>query len=253
MAVRAVVFDLFDTLVDLDAASMPRAELGGRRVPYTLSEMHACVSEHCAVAADDFLALMREIDAELRATRYAEHREVPSDLRFGTLVERLGIPAAGLTERLVRTHMRGLRGQVRAVDHHPEVLARLRRSARTGLCSNFSHAPTALDVLADSRLDVHLDAVVISEQVGIRKPRAEIFAAALDALGAAPHETLHVGDDLEADIRGAAEAGLRTVWITRRVADPDAALARYDGPRPDRCITDLAELPDVVAALSPAA
>ena len=45
-----------------------------------------------------------------------------------------------------------------------------------------------------------------------------------------PEELLHVGDNLVADIEGAATLGMRTVWLTRKVKDPDAALAAYEGP-----------------------
>jgi putative hydrolase of the HAD superfamily len=132
------------------------------------------------------------------------------------------------------------------------VLDRLRRTLRLGLCSNFSHSATALAVLEDAGLRDRLDpaALVISDVFGLRKPRAEIFAEVVSRLGVAPAETLHVGDSLRADIAGAANAGLRTAWITRRVADAEAALAAHEGPRPDHVIGDLAELPGLVAVLS---
>jgi FMN hydrolase / 5-amino-6-(5-phospho-D-ribitylamino)uracil phosphatase len=50
---------------------------------------------------------------------------------------------------------------------------------------------------------------------GSGKPEAGIFHAACTRLGSAPHETLHVGDDPELDVLGAARAGLRTCWINR--------------------------------------
>jgi hypothetical protein len=40
---------------------------------------------------------------------------------------------------------------------------------------------------------------------------------------------------------------MRTAWITRRVADPDAALAGFEGPRPDFVLADLRELLPLVA------
>jgi len=58
-----------------------------------------------------------------------------------------------------------------------------------------------------------------------------------------------VGDSLRADVAGAANAGLRTAWITRRVRDVEAALSEHEGARPDHVIADLAELPDLVAEL----
>ena len=113
---------------------------------------------------------------------------------------------------------------------------------RLGLCSNFSHTPTALAVLEDAGLGDVLDPIVISDQHGFRKPRPEIFREVLDALGARPDEVLHVGDRLDADIAGAAALGIGTVWITRRVREPEWTLDEHDGPRPDHVITELREL-----------
>jgi putative hydrolase of the HAD superfamily len=113
---------------------------------------------------------------------------------------------------------------------------------RLAVCSNFSHGETARFVLEQAGLLEHFDPVVISEDVGIRKPRAEIFEAVLERLGAAPAEVIHVGDSLTADVAGAATLGMRTAWLTRRVRDPEAALRDYEGPAPDHVIEDLAGL-----------
>ena len=114
------------------------------------------------------------------------------------------------------------------------------------MCSNFSHSETALGLLDEHQLRSHLDAVAISETVGLRKPRPEIFAAVLEDLGADPAEVLHIGDSLRADVAGAAALGIRTVWLTRRVREPERLLREHDGPAPDWQIEDLAELPAVL-------
>ncbi|MGH8078865.1 MAG: HAD family hydrolase [Lysobacter sp.] len=64
---------------------------------------------------------------------------------------------------------------------------------------------------------------------GAAKPAASIFLAACQQLGCAPAQVLHVGDDVEMDIVGAARAGLRTCWINR----PGEAGDRRPWPRPD--------------------
>ena len=97
-------------------------------------------------------------------------------------------------------------------------------------------------MLEQAGLLEHFDPVVISEDVGIRKPRAEIFQAVLAGVGVAPAQVLHVGDSLDADVSGAAPLGMATAWLTRRVRDPEAALREYEGPKPDHVIGDLAEL-----------
>ena len=118
---------------------------------------------------------------------------------------------------------------------------------RLGLCSNFSHGETARAVVAEAGFTPHLHALLVSDEVGIRKPRPEIFEASARALGLSPNEVLHVGDSLEADVAGAASIGMRTVWLTRRIRDPEAQLARYAGPRPDFALDDLRDLPVLMA------
>ena len=119
---------------------------------------------------------------------------------------------------------------------------KLATRARVGVCSNFSHTPTAERVLDAAGLRPHLTSVVVSESVGIRKPRPEIFEAALRELGVAPEETLHVGDNLDADVAGASALGMRTAWLTRRVRDAEAKLAAHEGPKPDHVIGRLDEI-----------
>jgi putative hydrolase of the HAD superfamily len=56
------------------------------------------------------------------------------------------------------------------------------------------------------------DAVLISEEEGVRKPDAEIFRRALERCGVAAHEAVFVGDHPQADIEGARNAGLVPIW-----------------------------------------
>lgn len=246
MPIRAVVFDLFDTLVDLLTEEIPYGEHAGRRLPAFVLRLHAVVETVASVELDDFMRINREVDGVLRESRHAKHIETPTRLRFERVLEAMGIDDPALPDRMVETHMAGLRAQVRELGHHPDVLSGLAAQVRTAVCSNFTHSPTALAVLDAADLSDHLHAVVISDAVGIRKPRAEIFEAVLDELEVAAEETLHVGDSLSADVAGAAALGIRTAWITRRVADPDELLASFEGPPPEFRIADLAELPDLL-------
>ncbi len=74
------------------------------------------------------------------------------------------------------------------------------------------------------------------------KPSAAYFDAALDALDSDPQLTWMVGDDLEADVAGAAACGLRTVLVRTGKFRPDAVeTARV---KPDGIISSIAALPD---------
>jgi putative hydrolase of the HAD superfamily len=56
---------------------------------------------------------------------------------------------------------------------------------------------------------------VSAESAGMAKPHPAIFHLTCEALGVAPEETLHIGDDPECDVAGARAAGLRTIWFNR--------------------------------------
>ncbi|MCH8891208.1 MAG: HAD family hydrolase [Myxococcales bacterium] len=248
MAIRAVVFDLFDTLVDLSLHDLPRIEIGGRSVPSTAGALHEIVAAYSDVDFERFIAALTEVDRAFRETRHARGLELPTLERFEAVVDRLGIDAPELPGVLTETHMGMIREQVSVPENHKRVLDDLVRRVRLGLCSNFSHSAMALGLLDDCGFRAHLDALVISDAIGIRKPRAEIFEAVLAELGVAPEETLHVGDSLSADIGGAAPLGIRTAWITRRIADREAALRAHEGPSPDCVIADLSEIQGLLDA-----
>ncbi len=248
MQIQAIVFDLFDTLVDLDFDSLPRAEFGGRRLPPTVPALHAATRSRHGVSFDAFADALAEVDVAFRDSHYALDREVPTQQRFSALAERLGASDPELPGLLTSVHMGLFREQVSVPAHHAALLAELASQRRIGLCSNFSHSQTALRILDEAGLARHLGAVVISDAVGLRKPRREIFEAVLARLGVAPEQALHVGDSLRADVVGAAGLGMRTAWITRRVRDPQAALEAHEGPAPDFVVRDLAELPGLLGA-----
>jgi len=239
-----MVFDLFDTLVDLHFDASDTTEVEGRQVHSFVLRLHQALRDRAEV---DFEAFMEaEVDRKEGRPRYKEGREFPTLERFESVVRLLGLEDPELPEILTSAHMSGIFGCVIVPPHHQKILDRLGRDAKLGVCSNFSHSGTALRVLEEAGLQSHLNAVVISDEVGFRKPRPEIFLATLDALGVAAEETLHVGDDLRADVGGAAPLGIRTAWITRRVRDPEAKLREWEGPTPDWTIADLAELEELV-------
>jgi len=57
--------------------------------------------------------------------------------------------------------------------------------------------------------------VISAATAGAAKPARPIFDAAVKAGGASARQTLHVGDDPVNDVRGARDAGLRSVWVNR--------------------------------------
>jgi len=89
-------------------------------------------------------------------------------------------------------------------------------------------------------LEELVDAVCISEDVGVHKPDPLIFRTAAERAGTTLEGAWMIGDNLDADIAGALGVGARSVWIKR---DYDW-LTYSSGTEPDLVATDF---PDAVA------
>lgn len=100
------------------------------------------------------------------------------------------------------------------------------RGYRFGLVAD-TRVQTARNVLHQHDLYDLFDALAISEQVGVEKPAARIFRAALAALKIAPPDysrVVMIGNNLMRDVRGANQIGLISVWFhwnERYLPDPD--------------------------------
>jgi len=92
------------------------------------------------------------------------------------------------------------------------------RGLKLGIISNWS---TRLRPIArDTGLEGLVDFIVVSSEVGIRKPDPRIFNLALDRAAVRPHEAMHVGDLVEDDFRGAERAGIAPALVWRKPVPP---------------------------------
>lgn len=119
-----------------------------------------------------------------------------------------------------------------------ETLARLSGAYALGLLTN--GAPDLQrEKIAASGLGAYFRNIAVSGELGIGKPRAEIFHHLLQALGAEPAEAVMVGNSLERDIAGARNAGIPAIWL--KVAGSE----EHEAVDPDHTISGLAELPAI--------
>ena len=121
-----------------------------------------------------------------------------------------------------------------------ETLARLKPAFKIGLLTN--GAPDLQrGKLADSGLAQFFDAVAVSGECGIGKPKPGIFHILLEELGTTPDAAVMVGNSLARDIAGAQAAGIaRTVWL--RVPGSE----EFADVTPDHTIDALHELPPLL-------
>jgi putative hydrolase of the HAD superfamily len=182
-----LLLDLDNTLVDRDAAF--RAALA------------AFLDEHALPASD--LEWLLSVDASGYAPRHVV-AEAMTD-RYGGWVSASTIRAVldrGTADRVV------LQAAVR------DALAGAGDSGWT--CVIVTNGRTAQQEakIRNTGLDHVVHGWVISESIGHKKPDPEIFRAAAAAVGASLRGAWVVGDSPHADIAGAHDLGLRSVWVS---------------------------------------
>jgi HAD superfamily hydrolase (TIGR01509 family) len=242
----AVLFDMFDTLVRFDRDRLPAAQIGGREVRSSASQLHGVAAS--ALPGVDLEAFY---DAFLWSYREAErlradtHEEVPARSRLDLFYRRVGADPAAIphevTERLLATHMACLAGAAEPMPGQAELLDWLTGRYRLGVVSNFDYTPTVRRILADGGILGRFETVIVSDAVGWRKPRADIFERALAELGVGPGECLFIGDRPEIDVAGAKGVGMAAAWL-----NVDRAPLPPGLPAPD---LDLGGLGDLRPAL----
>ena len=121
-------------------------------------------------------------------------------------------------------------------------MERISMEYRTSLVSNFTDSCYLHRILWKFGLESYFDSVVVSDVVGWRKPHPRIFKVFLDSLRIEPEEAVYVGDDLDADIRGARDIGITAVLIQRK-GDKDK---RVGGPVPHYTVNSLLDLEEIL-------
>ena len=213
--IRAVLFDLDDTLVDHRDAT--RAALHG---------VHAKFPAFASMSVDELVAANQRIlealhaDVALGRTTATEARIE----RYRRLFALAGAPA-GRAGAAAELHRRTYVAARRRVDGALELVATLRTRVRVAVVTNNTVAEQR-EKLAAFGFAPEIDALVTSEEVGVAKPDARIFNAALARVGCDAADAVMVGDSWHHDVLGAVAAGLRAVWFNRHGgAHPDPFIA----------------------------
>ncbi len=235
MPTKAILFDMFDTLVLIEKnhafyyASLRRA-------------YNFLVKNGVNVSFRDFKdAYIKSRDA-LYVEADEKLEEPHFNKRIANALENLGYSdvkntvVSGATNKFCE----GFMEYVRIDDHTKNALQKLHGEYKLGIVSNFA-IPECVDrLLKKHGLDKFFDVVVVSGSVNKRKPSPEIFQKALKNLGVSAEDTVFVGDTVDADVIGAKTAGMKTVFIERRIQkDVEQAC-------PDQTIKSLSKLLEAI-------
>jgi HAD superfamily hydrolase (TIGR01549 family) len=239
MSLRAVLFDIGDTLWHSQAAPPPEEfrRLAAGRAAEALRRFGLSHRDPALVSRTAW----NEMEAAMKRARSSDFVEP----RYGEVCQAamrelgLDLSVEQAAYLLESTYISGSEGGKAPYDDASEVLRELRRRGfRLGVVTNRAFGGERFRAdMREAGLDIGWDAESVSVEVGYLKPHRALFDHALDQLGVRPHDALMVGNSLAEDIAGAQRIGMLAAW--RRSA-PDA-----EGVVPDFSFDELTELLDL--------
>jgi len=225
VSVRAILFDLGDTVVRLepfpaDVAADLEVELNAHFGP----GRHAIAAKIAARIAEDA--------REAHRTARRDEVDIPAIVRSVLAEAGIASPAT-LAMAVADAHGRADVGRIHEVPGRAQFLDGLRgRGYRLAIVSNTTtRSELLIGMLERFGLLPYFDALVFSSQIGVRKPHAAIYEAALREVATKPTDALFVGDRLREDVLGPRQLGMRGVLTHEFVQDahsgePDAIIPR---------------------------
>jgi len=210
---RVVLFDLDDTLFDHQYCSraglvaVQRTHVG--RIPGLIDELETTYQMLLEQWHEKVLDGSISID-EARVERFrvllSGEQTVATDAE---------------SQAAARCYRDAYDAAYRPVPGSIELLQRVKAERRIGIVTNHV-VSEQVKKIATIGVEPFVDELVVSEEVGVAKPDARVFEAALSRLGGTPDEAVMIGDSWSSDIVGATGLGIRAIWLNR-----------YDRPCPD--------------------
>lgn len=227
--IRAITFDLDDTLWDI-GATMVRAE----------QRLHSWLQQYYPRIPENY-----NQPEQLRALRVEILEQRPDLAHDFTQVRKEGLRLAGqrsgyddFDHEAAFEILFIARNEVMFFDDSLPSLERLAQSYILGSLSNGNADVSRVGL--SHLMEFSINAI----DVGKLKPDPAMFNAALEYLDVAPEQVVHVGDDPHSDVFGALQVGLRTIWVNRSGKEWDAE------HRPDAEVSSLQELEELLMSWS---
>jgi putative hydrolase of the HAD superfamily len=244
MQVKAVLFDLFNTLVLLeneDIFYMP-----------SLKKLHDyIVKNEIKVTFEEFIRAYFEVRDKLYEETSRTLEDPHFNIRISKTLQKLGYelgPSHPIVQEASDAFCKEFITYTRPDKDAEHVLKQLHGKYKLGVVSNLSIPECASKILEKFHMNNYFDVIIVSGAVNKRKPSPEIFEKALEALDLKPHEAIFVGDMPGIDIKGANAVGLKTVLIERSPSPKGSTPLSYELPEakeeavPDKIVKSLKEI-----------
>ena len=257
--VKAVVFDIYGTLVISGSGDVGSADTVGRDsfIRQTLGELGLRGKLVSVPNADSLQQKIQQLNRERCDSNCPKPEIDIVEVWRQLLAEHGWLASPSEIEQVVKvaTKYEALANPTWPMPGATEVLRQLEQARfLLGIVSNAQIFTPRLisNLLGQTHLEeggFDLDLCVFSNRYRQAKPGPRLFEAlrsGLTSRGILPNEALYVGNDMLNDIWAAGEAGLQTAWFAgdQRSCRPRQGDARCQGVTPDLVLTNLMQLPE---------
>ncbi len=218
---QAALFDLDGTLLD---------RISSLRV-YLHIQVERLANDLQSLPFAEYMERVIELDAHGHAEKEGLFRSIERDFAL----------SPGIWQRLLEDFLTYFPHICVPFPKAHQTLTILRQQGlKMGLVTNgrVDSQQPKIDGLGISR---YFDTMLISEAEGVAKPDAEIFRRATDNLGVSPDQAIMIGDNPEADVRGAKSFGMKAIWKRDEYWEVPEIV--------DAVVDDLDELPSTIRNL----
>ena len=215
--VQAVAFDLFNTLITVD---MPSRWSSIDRLLDSLRE------QGIAAHADDFMPVYREVVRAFVSEAERLGKETHNGVWVSTALQRLGMdvpPEDPRVGKAVEAYFSAFVDNARELPGTADMLAALKPRYRLAVVSNLTHGPAAHRMLDHLDLARHFEVILVSGDLGYRKPHPQVFQSLVAAMDLPASSIAFVGDDPRTDVQGSFDAGMKPVQTVYAQRLKDAA------------------------------
>ena len=247
--IKAVTFDLWDTIVHDDSDEPKRAKLGLRSKKAERRHLLWQALDRARAIDAALVTLAYDVaDAAFNKTWHDQHVTWPIGDRLQVALKGLGrtLPAEAFAALVAAHEEMEVAIRPDLVPGAAEALAALHGRYRLAIVSDAIVSPARClrQLLASYDVARHFDGFAFSDEVGHSKPHRSMFDSAARQLGVQLEEMVHIGDRDHNDVKGPQRLGMKAILFTAtRAADRDRTSA-------DAICGSYAELPAIVDRLA---
>lgn len=204
---KAIIFDFIGTLTNVKNYSLENSKI---------KLYEAMVDAGFNVEVKSFLDAYTQAHEKYRVVRYEKLIEVTNAVWISEALNNLGFKTTPKDTNIKAAVNIFFQDYLNSLELRPCVKRLLKEVSieyKLGIISNFTYAPVIYAGLRNLGINQFFNAVLVSEEVGWRKPHIKIFEQALKKLGVAAEEAIYIGDSPTEDIIGAKAVGMKTVFV----------------------------------------